>query len=630
MTSEDVTRGNPAFREHGSFRKARMAGLAQTNGSTALTAGTRVPPGTSLFESPAAAVLIGLSVMMALSWPKLIAVWQTGAFFDTDDAMHMVQLRDWLAGQNWFDLTAHRLAPPQGVDMHWSRILEVAMAGLVKLFELFLHPDAAERLMRIVYPLALQGAFFAAVVAIARRLAGLRTIVIAVILAAFSFSTAEEFAPGRITHHSAQIVLLLFMLVAVLDVFEPGRAARAMIAGCLAALSLAISIENLPFIFAMSAMVAVAWVMRGAHQNRALEFFGGGLALGTLVLFPMMVPPSRYAADVCDAFSAAHLIAAIVGGAGFVVLGFAASVLPTMASRAVAVLLVAIAVVGAVAVAFPDCLADPQAGVDPLVRDVWLSNVSQARPLWTLLTAQPLLWLQAAMPIALGLAAAVGAACRERGDARARWAMVAGLIGIGTAGAFWELRVLHSVAPLAIWGGVWLFDRALQWLQQRARTLTALPFLLIGLFSPLPWSFAAIGPAVATAPPSANPDLCFAPAAFRALDTLPPGLMLAPIDAGPYILVFSHHSVLAAPYHRNNSGNRVAISAWLAAPEQAHRLLHARGVRYVAICPAATELWIYRQRAPGGFAAQLSRGIVPAWLRQRAVGESAFAVYRVE
>lgn len=35
-------------------------------------------------------------------------------FPDPDDAMRLVQVRDWLAGQSWFDVTQYRLSPPAG------------------------------------------------------------------------------------------------------------------------------------------------------------------------------------------------------------------------------------------------------------------------------------------------------------------------------------------------------------------------------------------------------------------------------------------------------------------------------------------------------------------------------------
>src|SRR5437660_126322 len=94
----------------------------------------------------AAALIVGL----ALTWPRLLAVWQTGAFFDTDDAMRMVQVRDLMAGQGWFDVTAHRLDPPGGLLMHWSRIVDVPLVALIGFFRQFATADAAERLARIV------------------------------------------------------------------------------------------------------------------------------------------------------------------------------------------------------------------------------------------------------------------------------------------------------------------------------------------------------------------------------------------------------------------------------------------------------------------------------------------------
>src|SRR5437763_854664 len=72
-----------------------------------------------------AALLLGL----VLTWPRVLAVWQTGVFLDTDDAMRMVQVRDLMAGQGWFDMIAHRLDPPDGLLMHWSRVVDVPLVG---------------------------------------------------------------------------------------------------------------------------------------------------------------------------------------------------------------------------------------------------------------------------------------------------------------------------------------------------------------------------------------------------------------------------------------------------------------------------------------------------------------------
>jgi hypothetical protein len=53
-------------------------------------------------------------------------------FPDPDDALRLQQVRDWLGGQGWFDLTQHRLDPLHGgVPMHWSRLVDLPLAGVM-------------------------------------------------------------------------------------------------------------------------------------------------------------------------------------------------------------------------------------------------------------------------------------------------------------------------------------------------------------------------------------------------------------------------------------------------------------------------------------------------------------------
>ncbi|MBV9220012.1 MAG: hypothetical protein JOY94_11390 [Methylobacteriaceae bacterium] len=438
-----------------------------------------------------------------------------------------------------------------------------------------------------------------------------------------------EFPAGRINHHNAQITLLIFMLGATLDAFDPERASRAALAGGLAALSLAISIENLPFVMVMAAVVGVAWIVRGRDMARALAWFGGSLAAAALAAFLATIPPQRYAANVCDAFSGAHLIALVVGGIGFLVLAAATRRLPGTAARLLAAALAGALVLAAVALSFPDCLKDPHSAVDPLAREVWLGNVKQARPLSILLRAQPLVAIPIIAPLIFGLIFAGVATWREEGLSRARWLAVAAFMAIGVVGAFWEVRVAASAAPLAVFGGAWLFARALRWVSPRARALVVLPPLMMLPFVPLAWAVALPDTAAAEPPKYGDPQACFASSGFTPLDSLPPSLVFAPIDAGSYILAFTHHSAIGAPYHRNNHGNRLTLEVLLGDAAKAHDLLRASGARYLALCPAADELDIYTDRAPAGFAAALRDGSVPSWLQPVDVRGTPYKVYEI-
>src|ERR1700694_2453450 len=64
----------------------------------------------------------------ALSY--LAASFSAGEPLSTDDAMRLVQFRDLLAGQGWFDLTQYRLSPPDGAAMHWSRLIDPPPPGV--------------------------------------------------------------------------------------------------------------------------------------------------------------------------------------------------------------------------------------------------------------------------------------------------------------------------------------------------------------------------------------------------------------------------------------------------------------------------------------------------------------------
>jgi hypothetical protein len=122
---------------------------------------------------------------------------------------------------------------------------------------------------------------------------------------------------------------------------------------------------------------------------------------------------------------------------------------------------------------------------------------------------------------------------------------------------------------------------------------------------------------------------CFASSAFTALNVLPQGLLMAPIDAAPYVLALTPHSVIAGPYHRDNHGNRLALDVFLGTPDKARELLEGSGAKYLIACPAADELALLGERAPGGMAHLLSKNKAPAWLVPVAVPGTPYRVFEI-
>jgi hypothetical protein len=153
-------------------------------------------------------LLLCLAGAAALAVPCL----RSGVFdaMSTDDAMRLVEVRDLLAGQSWFDLTQHRLDPPSGSPMHWSRLIDAPLAALILLLRPLIGAVTAEKAVLVLWPTLLLAAALALVAGIAGRMSGdarrQEVQFAAMIAAALAAPALIHFRSGAIDHHNAQIV----------------------------------------------------------------------------------------------------------------------------------------------------------------------------------------------------------------------------------------------------------------------------------------------------------------------------------------------------------------------------------------------------------------------------------------
>ena len=578
------------------------------------------------------AVAIGFAVSMALCWGRVVDIRTTGNFYDSDDAMRIVQVHDFIAGQGWYDLTAWRVDPPAGSLMHWSRVVDMPLALLMKLFQAFAPGEPGERLARIVFPLSLQLALLCAVGWTARVVLGARAVGPAIALAVLSGFMFGQFVPGRVDHHSAQIVLLVLMTGSMAAALDPARAPMAAVAALCAAFSLAISIENLPFLFVILATPTVFWIARGASARRLLWWLAGGLAVAIPIVFGLFNPPSRWLTPACDAFSPVYVALTLGAAAGTAIIGWA-SRWPLGAGARLAVAVVVGALMGGpFLMVFSGCLIDPFQGLDPLVRDIWLDNVGEARPILKHFALYPRSIQMILIPTLIGLAGLAFACKRARGVDRERIALMLALSCMGCATAFFMIRMSTSLAPWVLFGGAWIATRLGATIESRGLGPAGAATLAICACLPMSAIGWAMAPSLAGDAPSVeeNPAACLAAASFQPLARLTPGLALAPIEVGAYLLAHTPHSVVTAAYHRNNDGNRLAIDAFMAPPDKARDLLRARGVKYVFFCAGDKELTTTAARAPEGLSAALAAGAVPGWLRPVDTAGGPYRAFAVE
>ncbi len=583
------------------------------------------------------AVTAGCLLALAMTLGKAIAVWRTGIFFDPDDAMRAVEVRDFLNGQGWFDLVQHRLLPGHSFAMHWSRLVDVPLAGLMLMFRHWTDPDTAERITRLLEPPLFYLVFLLTLCGLARDLVGKGGPLAVALLAAGSLEIVGNFIPGHIHHHALQVMLLALLAKLFCDGLDPGRSWRMAWAGAAAALSLAINLQNLPFVVAAAGILGLLWAWHGTELDRALARFGGGLCLAALGLFLVQVPPSRYFEASCDAFGAPHLLGIAMAGLAFGLLAGLTARLRTHRTRLAALCAAGALSLLIVRIFYPACLGDPYGAVEPLVRERYMAEIGEAMPLAKLLGRDPWGTIPIVMALALGTACILAAVRHEAGLARARWIAIGGFGLVGLAGTIWQVRVASSAEIFACLGGAWCLCRTFG-PQASPRRYGTLLCVVAGLgLSQAGWtSVLSIPKSRASGPvrsagllPPVDPDACFAPASYDWLRDLPRGLVLSTIDPGAHILAYTAHSAIAASYHRDGYGIRVALLAFEAAPEDARAMIEKARADYLMLCTTSPETHEIVSRSPNGFGAQILSGHLPPWLEAVPSGQGPLKLFKI-
>lgn len=541
---------------------------------------------------------------------------------DTDDAMRLVQLRDWLAGQGWFDLRQSRIALPY--ESHWSRLIDAGLAVLLLPLGAVFDAPQAERLMRTIWPLIWVVPTLAGMTAVAWRLGGRDAARIALLLAVAGVPAYQQFTPGRIDHHNVQIALTMLVLAAT--IWADRMRWCAVAAGALSGVGLAIGFESLPYLAGCGAALALRFIADGAAA-RPLRDYGLALTATLAAMFVAGVSPDRWMSPLCDAL-AFNAVAAIAAAA--LVLCIAASAGGSMRRRIAGVLLAGAAAIAATAVIEPRCLAGPYAMVDPAIGPIWLDHVRENQPLLRVLAVNPL----AGSAIAIFPAVAGVAAMLLLHAVKFRHVPTLTAVFVLALSLLTALVAIRAY-PYAMWIGMPIVATAALRLIALFGLRNAAARLALALaLTPLFLSTGAVTVAVAAGMQDsysfARPESrdCLLNKSFVPLARLPRGLMVADVSYGPYLLAHTPHRVLAGPYHRLGTGILASQSALMAPPGQAREILRAHGADYIAICGPRPPDGLSAQAQPQSLWGVLRGGSVPDWL-EAVPDTGVYSVYRL-
>lgn len=553
---------------------------------------------------------------------------------DTDDAMRLVVVRDFLNGQGWFDNVQHRLNTPFGAEIHWSRLIDLPIAGLVLLARPFAGASA-EMVAAFIWPLILLFVLLAVSAKLCVRLIGRDGTLPGVLLPVFSPSILAEFTPGRVDHHNVQLILALVTVYCTIEALK--RPAFAIGAGIACATALTIGTESIATVAAAIIAFGFIWIASPARAT-ALRDFGLSYAGASLVHLAIAQPPSRWFEPACDALSIVYVTAAIIVALAFVLLSYA-----PVRDKPVWLRLVLGGGVGLISLAtlallFPECRNGPYGQVDPWLVEHWIDNIIEARPVWESLIALPAFTVASLVPPIVGLIIVGYHVIKVRDGRTPEWAMLGLFLALAFVVMVVQVRGARTAGIIAIPAGAWLIVTAREHYIARSR-----PFQVAGLIgSWLLFAGAAIsvvvlfagtllpgGGAAGDGERRGDRDACLVPQAFVDLAGLPPERLMTPIDLGSHMLLFTPHSVVSAPYHRNQRGVLDTFHFFNWPIEEARAILDERGISLVVTCPGMPEMRGQPDASPDSFVRLAEKNALPSWLREVTLPGAPLRTYEV-
>jgi hypothetical protein len=535
------------------------------------------------------------------------------ALSDTDDNMRMSQVRALLHGQDWFDLRQYKLNPPDGFNMHWSRLVDLPIAGLIIAAKPFLGGAMAEKFATAVAPMLPLGVGLYALMLTSQRLIDRHAWIVAIPMVATIQATLNMWMPLRIDHHGWQ---LAFLMLGVAGSADRDRLRGGVTTGLASALSLVIGLEMLPYLALAGMMTVRAWVRDDAAAPR-LRGYGASLAGGCALGYAIFASNDNRQ-YVCDVLSPVYLSTMLAAGSAAVALSYLPlrNRIARLGTAGVAGIMLAIGFV----LVWPDCLGRPER-ISPELEQLWFQYINEAKPMWSHGYKR---FVPVLAPAVVGATGSLIALWYNRRDERVMsWATAAAMSVAATGLLFWQTRAGAAAQFLAMPGATWLGWNVLRHTVDH-RLMVVRVFGTIGVLGLASGVLvSAIVQFIPEKPKSAARDQvaaanrkCPTMPALAPIAKLPATTILTFVDLGPRLITVTHHSALAGPYHRNGTAILdVQHSFRSEDPKVAHDVMVSHGATLLLLCPGLSESTIYATQNPKGFYQQLIKGKVPAWLK---------------
>jgi len=409
-----------------------------------------------------------------------------GELIGFDDNVRMVQVLDWINGAGWYDRTIMRVNAPEGFTTIWSRIVDIPIAAVIILAQLFVTQKTAAIIAALIIPFA-ELTILLVIVApwFARPLVGKKYARLIVLFLMFTtvmnyrqFSVAG-FHPGEASHRSWYVILnlLIFGAGARIAMGAVGTSA-AMIMGIAAAISLAVGIEGFPIIAgAVAILLGIAWYFnRPRVAQRTMQAM-----IITAVLSFMLLPMHQPPAHLFDiSFVEPSIMGSLLTGTAAIFTGLEIVILRRFGMRKIFSFMSLLCLAGlfttALVLVFPPLLQGGAVGLTPIERTMIFNEHAEARPLYGALPGA-LNFVGLVMPILIALVAGIIAIRQAATPRRAAvcLACFGSAVVTGSMAGLYSRYYHHAAATACVW---------LLWAWQNIKNrLQPKPFYILAAFA---------------------------------------------------------------------------------------------------------------------------------------------------
>lgn len=525
-------------------------------------------------------------------------------YSDIDDGMRMLQVRALLDGQGWYDLVNHRILPPQGANIHWTRLVDLPIAGIILALRPFIGTLPAEQVAATLDPLL---ALLAAMIFTGitnRRISNIPPVLAATMMA-LCLTTLFLFSPLRIDHHNWQIAALAAILSGVAD---PNLKRGGITIGIATAVSLGIGLENLPYLAIIVLLVVWQWIQDEKTAQR-LQWSGITLMAATAVVALLFMSEANRGAR-CDVLSPVWLTTVIAGG-------LIAAILPVIAKdrlgRIISTATCGIALIIMFALAWPNCIGAPE-GLSQQAYEMWFQNISETKSIaassWTIML------LELGYPVFGFIGANLARKDATTAHARNAWhiLLIATYASIALMG--WQVRLGYAIPVIAAPGSAYLVMWCVAKVKGKVLKTAAgvgIASLIIGI--PTFLAGDALEAPKQTQSTAVNSSKCRTPSTYAALNQLTPGMVATLPETSPWILYASAHSASSVSYHREGDNIVRAYNAFAGSTADLDQYLIQVQARYLVVCKSNLAMMLATQ-APTGNLARMLAGHIPASLHR--------------